>query len=873
MKKIRIKKCPTGGTVSELGYSDNSPYRNAKSLNIQGNNITMQNTGKNLQLIPMDEYGNMLDAIDAPAYSGEYNFPDAKSVLEIPKAQVGRKIQPILNGYNKIANKSAYLAPYGALNSTANHQHQNPDSLPEDILEILDPTGISSWDDVYRAGKDFVKNPSWMTGLSAGVEAAGAIPVLGKIGKGIKYGSKGINLLKKSTNLADIIGDGFSAASIAADNFQRGGRNVLPKKYASQKIAQNNNSNMTAFRKKQIEEAERKRVQKIQDEFNDRQKRIEASGFKPAIPTTVDKVKVTPEKDLFLPLATPVDNTVKLNSKGNIINENKEAFDEAFNQATKRNAFATRRGSPQSEQELANSREALITGEKRDMNPVDEMGLPIARNKPKPFNFKNKPKENVQKVDEFGLPIAENIPSNKNNYLSKAKDKLANFNSNTKFGKVAKKVLPYATAIGAGAFGLYESLTGDDKPTTKQTSNSIPPKDKMDAESWRRQMQPDKSSVVYSSEYNKILNKKPGFSNFLFPNPVQKGSTTIEQNNQNNNNRNPTTRNRNPKYPIANGQPINLATSQYDGNDLAYQNALLDVPEDVMDEGAYSNPRTLNTGQEQMYQDLIKGKNPELNSMPTDKTLGNLGEVIKKGFKGLKIDTGINEQLFANARARLRAKELQFPMYQQVNMQEPAFAEESERPYVNQIQESYNTAIQNINPNSTTGQAMVAQLQANASNQTNDVLGQVFSRNLQRRTDYFNNLSSMRNQEQLTNQQLKQQYVQGVQGTIANRDSILNNLDEDLANKLSAQKQFLNNTKLGLWMAGTPSDAYKINDDSIELDYSKVPMDFNLRNRQQTTATEGTGKVRVFKDTNGDIVTYDPVTKKTTRIPKSQQYL
>ena len=89
MKKIRIKKCPTGGTVSELGYSDNSPYRNAKSLNIQGNNITMQNTGRNLQLIPMDEYGNMLDAIDAPAYSGEYSFPDAKSVLEIPNYQAG----------------------------------------------------------------------------------------------------------------------------------------------------------------------------------------------------------------------------------------------------------------------------------------------------------------------------------------------------------------------------------------------------------------------------------------------------------------------------------------------------------------------------------------------------------------------------------------------------------------------------------------------------------------------------------------------------------------------------------------------------------------------------------------------------------------
>jgi len=539
MKKIRIKKCPTGGTVSELGYSDNSPYRNAKSLNIQGNNITMQNTGKNLQLIPMDEYGNILDAIDAPAYSGEYNFPDAKSVLEIPKAQTGKE-------FKSQKNQMAYEA--------------------------------------------------WLRSL------------------------KEIELL----------------------NSIKSKQNILPL------------------------------------------------------------------------LGTPVNL----------------------------------------QQTLSGANKKIIE------NP--KIAYP--------------PKQTYLKTD------------------------------NRKYDKTFEGILP---------------IDG-----------------KMDAESWRRQMQPA--------------------VNPLFKNPVLKGAVTDKTELKT-----PITQ-KNPILRSKSKQPIQLnevtikAPRLYDPTEQSVQNALLDVPEDVIDnynEGDYDNAKTT-TAQEYFKNQLQDSTvNPELNSMPTDKTLGNLGEIIKKGFKGLKIDTGINEQLFANARARLRAKELQFPMYQQVNMQEPAFAEESERPYVNQIQESYNTALQNINPNSTTGQAMVAQLQANASNQINDVLGQVFSRNLQRRTDYFNNLSSMRNQEQLTNQQLKQQYVQGVQGTIANRDSILNSLDEDLANKLSAQKQFLNNTKLGLWMAGTPSDAYKINDDSIELDYSQVPMDFTTKSKTQSEGL--TGKLKAFKDKDGNITIVD----------------
>jgi hypothetical protein len=56
-----------------------------------------------------------------------------------------------------------------------------PDSMGENILEWIDPTGISSWDDVYRSWND--PNAAWW---ETALEMAGAVPVFGKFGKGAK---------------------------------------------------------------------------------------------------------------------------------------------------------------------------------------------------------------------------------------------------------------------------------------------------------------------------------------------------------------------------------------------------------------------------------------------------------------------------------------------------------------------------------------------------------------------------------------------------------------------------------------------------------------------------------------------------------------
>lgn len=68
----------------------------------------------------------------------------------------------------------------------------NQDSLGEDLFELVDPTGFSSWDDVKDAYN--------RTGLSweTTVEGLGALPVVGKFGKVIKGMKLGSDIFKEA---------------------------------------------------------------------------------------------------------------------------------------------------------------------------------------------------------------------------------------------------------------------------------------------------------------------------------------------------------------------------------------------------------------------------------------------------------------------------------------------------------------------------------------------------------------------------------------------------------------------------------------------------------------------------------------------------
>ena len=73
---------------------------------------------------------------------------------------------------------------------------QNEDSMLEDIVEVLDPTGITAWDDAYRAYND-PNMPGWEKGLVM----ASALPLIGKVGKGAKVAAN-LSKFAKARNIA-----------------------------------------------------------------------------------------------------------------------------------------------------------------------------------------------------------------------------------------------------------------------------------------------------------------------------------------------------------------------------------------------------------------------------------------------------------------------------------------------------------------------------------------------------------------------------------------------------------------------------------------------------------------------------------------------
>lgn len=76
------------------------------------------------------------------------------------------------------------------------------------LIKFVDPTGISSYYDVYDAGKDLYNNPSWSNAGALGIEALGALPLVGKLKKAVEHGSminKGDKTFKAGAKTLDYL--------------------------------------------------------------------------------------------------------------------------------------------------------------------------------------------------------------------------------------------------------------------------------------------------------------------------------------------------------------------------------------------------------------------------------------------------------------------------------------------------------------------------------------------------------------------------------------------------------------------------------------------------------------------------------------------
>jgi hypothetical protein len=121
----------------------------------------------------------------------------------------GGEIRPTPGGINMTTGLSGASNPHESM--------IRPDGGMENLLEFIDPTGLSSWDDAYRAYQGMKQDGRYLPNFGEATDMFGAIPLIGKVGKGAKLGAQLLGAGGRGVNLLD------TAQDLYSENLARGG--------------------------------------------------------------------------------------------------------------------------------------------------------------------------------------------------------------------------------------------------------------------------------------------------------------------------------------------------------------------------------------------------------------------------------------------------------------------------------------------------------------------------------------------------------------------------------------------------------------------------------------------------------------------------
>lgn len=146
----------------------------------------------------------------------------------MPKAQKGKKSTKPFT-WKPSENVSDFeQAKRMASNKSASYKQKQKDSLPEDLIELVDPSGTLSYDDVMRSYD--------RTGLSkeTAIEAVGALPLLKymKLLNAPKTAYKEY-MLSRALRYAGKGAAGYQAKEMSEEKYNKGTNNLMPKRPAS----------------------------------------------------------------------------------------------------------------------------------------------------------------------------------------------------------------------------------------------------------------------------------------------------------------------------------------------------------------------------------------------------------------------------------------------------------------------------------------------------------------------------------------------------------------------------------------------------------------------------------------------------------------
>jgi len=233
--------------------------------------------------------------------------------------------------------------------------------------------------------------------------------------------------------------------------------------------------------------------------------------------------------------------------------------------------------------------------------------------------------------------------------------------------------------------------------------------------------------------------------------------------------------------------------------------------------------------------ELAKIETPVGNKYPDFVAPNNVGQTKNDFRKGKSITMDFDNPAEGQAIAYEKFKNSQSlsPYKQTVKLESPGLYQENEAAYLANVRESRNSALQNMNPNSTIGQSAMSNVYSQSLNQENDAIGQVFKNNAQNSTNYLNQRSAMNNQQQQMNNQYNDKYYNDVSQieAVKNQNDInyMNQISQMNAKRLQAKNRFLGTAiETGL------GDALDIDDNSVTFDVSKIGARINGGSKKES---------------------------------------
>jgi len=204
-----------------------------------------------------------------------------------------------------------------------------------------------------------------------------------------------------------------------------------------------------------------------------------------------------------------------------------------------------------------------------------------------------------------------------------------------------------------------------------------------------------------------------------------------------------------------------------------------------------------------------------------------------------------------------------------MTVQAPELYQESATPYLDNIREQRNAMLQQVNPNTATGQAVLANMYGQGLNQSNKAIGDVSRANAQNTTNWLNQRADVSNKQQQFDYQNDNRYYNDVAQLQANQDeediNYMNSIANISAKRLQAKNSLLNTAI----MTGLPDEALHIGDNAVSFDVSKIPHNFTSPKTETASPTTKTIMIKgiphqVYTDENG-VVQAKPIEIKKTQ--------